>query len=323
MNLLSERTISVKKIDIQVFLATYNRAHLIENAIDSILKQSYKSFELIISDNSTNDDTQILVKKRFGNKLKYIRRLPSVSAIEHLNLILQDVASDYFMIFHDDDVMHSNMLEVLSNKIKSRKDIVAVGANARIIENRKLRKVIFYPNLKKDITITNRDEIVHHYLISQIVPFPSYLYRIEVAKQLRFHPENGGRHCDAAFIMNLLTLGFISFSSAPLMDYNRDKGENRERYPNHFIDFIKLINYITKTSKYRKKNPLILRERMLNIYSELKDRLFREKVSIRSKNFHSLLKVIFRISPFEYFAKTLLITLITQVKHACKINRLG
>jgi glycosyltransferase involved in cell wall biosynthesis len=323
MNLISEKATSTKNIEIQVFLATHNRPHLIERAIDSILKQCFNSFELIISDNSTNDVTQELIQKGYGNKLKYIRRFPSVSAIDHLNIILQNVTSEYFMIFHDDDCMHFNMLEVLHSKINSRKEIIAIGANARIIENEKLKESYFYPNLKTDITITNRDQIVYKYLTSKIVPFPSYLYRNEVAKRLSFQVKNGGNHCDAAFIMDLLTLGFVIFSATPLMDYNSGDGGNRKRYQNHFIDFIKLVNYISKTSKYSKKDPIILRLRMINIYAEFRDYLFEKRVIIFTKRYFSIINVIFKISPFEYFGKVILITLYTQFKHVCKINRLG
>ena len=52
-----------KPLFISVCVTTYNRPHLIKDCIQSILDQSYKDFELIITDNSENDDTKILIEK--------------------------------------------------------------------------------------------------------------------------------------------------------------------------------------------------------------------------------------------------------------------
>ena len=40
-------------IDVQIFIATYNRSNLVVKAINSVLNQTFKSIELIVSDNST------------------------------------------------------------------------------------------------------------------------------------------------------------------------------------------------------------------------------------------------------------------------------
>ena len=57
---------------IQVFILTHNRPTKIQFSIDSVLKQTYKNIELIISDNSTNEDTEKLLAKNYFNKFKYI-----------------------------------------------------------------------------------------------------------------------------------------------------------------------------------------------------------------------------------------------------------
>jgi len=42
---------------VSIITATYNRAHTIERAIDSVLNQTYKNFELIIVDDGSSDNT--------------------------------------------------------------------------------------------------------------------------------------------------------------------------------------------------------------------------------------------------------------------------
>jgi glycosyltransferase involved in cell wall biosynthesis len=65
---------------VQIFIATYNRPLLLEAAINSTLNQDFDSFEVIISDNSTNDETEKLISRFRDNRLKYIKRRPSLSS---------------------------------------------------------------------------------------------------------------------------------------------------------------------------------------------------------------------------------------------------
>jgi len=55
--------------EISVIITTYNRAQLLEQAIESVLAQSYKNFEVIVVDDGSEDETSRIVK-RF--KVKYI-----------------------------------------------------------------------------------------------------------------------------------------------------------------------------------------------------------------------------------------------------------
>lgn len=43
---------------LSILIPTYNYGHYIEKAIHSVLKQSFEDFELIVSDNCSEDDTQ-------------------------------------------------------------------------------------------------------------------------------------------------------------------------------------------------------------------------------------------------------------------------
>ena len=304
-------------VKIQLFVTTYNRPHLVLNAIQSALNQNHDSFEIIVSDNSTNDETEILVTQIDDKRLLYRRRKPSIPVIDHLNVILKEVTSDYFMIFHDDDTMHFNMLEYLYNIISKRKEIVAIGANARVVENDKFRRKNFYNSLKSDVIILNLDQIIKAYSVPGFVPFPSYLYRKEVAQKLRFNSEHGGKHCDSAFIIDLLTLGPIVFVANPLMNYNIHVNQDSGIF--EFTDGLKLIKYITSLSKFQKDHRLIKRFRIQNIYGELKYLLLSENISVFSKKYKRFISLLLKYSFTEYFPKIILLTVYHKILNIMKM----
>jgi glycosyltransferase involved in cell wall biosynthesis len=288
---------------VQIFIATYNRPILVEKAIRSALAQDFDSFEVIVSDNSTTDETESMISMVYAHKLKYKRRKPSLLPIEHLNAILDDVTSQFFMIFHDDDLMYSNMVKELYHAIVSNKSLISVGANARIITPVIIPNRLMLKRKYGNQIISDRDRMAHQYLVKRgIVPLSSYLHREEVSKRLRFNQQNGGKHCDVAFIMDLASIGNVMMLQKPLMDYIVSSGQDSQT--NNFLHRIKLINYITKTTSFTKNSSLIKRFRVVNLYYEIVQD-WKQGHNISSKRRIQIIKLIFRVSPFDFFPRIL------------------
>jgi glycosyltransferase involved in cell wall biosynthesis len=301
--------------DIQIFIATFNRPELVLTALTSALKQDFHSFEVILSDNSSNNETENLVSGIEDRIFIYKKRRPSLPAIDHLNLILQEVTSEYFMIFHDDDVMHEDFIKILHQILVENDDVIAVGSNANVIRNgRKIRRR-FNNRLKYNIKMESMEEMVYAYSKPSIVPFPGYLYRKEVAEKLRFDVCQGGKHSDAAFIINLLMLGSVIYVAEPLMDYYIHSEQDSKIY--NFRDFSLLISYISRRMNLSRKHPVIRRMRIQNIYMEAKDRLLKQTLVINSRRFYLLSRVLCHHSLSEYFLKFIIFSIwskLTKIK---------
>ena len=73
---LQEEILSAHKITSEkgkkfsVIMPTWNRKNVICHAIESVLNQSYQNFELIISDDGSNDGTKKIIQKKYAKKLK-------------------------------------------------------------------------------------------------------------------------------------------------------------------------------------------------------------------------------------------------------------
>lgn len=64
----------VRNPTVSVVLPTYNRAHLLGKAIQSVLNQSYTDFELIVVDDGSTDNTEEVVRSLTDDRIRYIRR---------------------------------------------------------------------------------------------------------------------------------------------------------------------------------------------------------------------------------------------------------
>jgi cellulose synthase/poly-beta-1,6-N-acetylglucosamine synthase-like glycosyltransferase len=65
---------------VSIAMPVYNGELYLHEALDSLLSQTFKDFELIISDNASTDSTALICKQYAGKdrRIKYIRQLNNI-----------------------------------------------------------------------------------------------------------------------------------------------------------------------------------------------------------------------------------------------------
>ena len=109
-----------------IIMPTYNRAFCICDAVDSVLKQKYENFELIVIDDGSTDNTEEILKHKytqelFSGKLKYLR-------VEHggvsfaRNKGLQIASNEWIGYLDTDNLMCENYFHVFDSVIKKHEN---------------------------------------------------------------------------------------------------------------------------------------------------------------------------------------------------------
>ncbi|WP_191408549.1 glycosyltransferase family 2 protein, partial [Flavobacterium bizetiae] len=104
---------------VTILLATFNRAHIIEETLNSIIAQTYVNWECIIIDDCSTDLTKEVVAnylradKRFSYYLKNDNYKQGLSGSRNYSLdIATSRGAKFIQFFDDDDIMHPKKLEL-------------------------------------------------------------------------------------------------------------------------------------------------------------------------------------------------------------------
>lgn len=129
---------------VSVILPTYNRSHLIGDAIQSVLDQSYTDFELIVIDDGSTDDTANLVQAFNDNRIRYIYQ-PNGGVANARNHGVRQAKHDLITFLDSDDVYLPHKLQKQVDYFQAHPNTVFlysnylfVDADLNLIETRRL-----------------------------------------------------------------------------------------------------------------------------------------------------------------------------------------
>ena len=210
-----------------IYILCHNRPDYARQAILSVLGQTCHAFTLIVSDNSSNDEVERLVKNEFP-EIHYIRRYPMLKSLEHFNRCIAEAGSEYFCLFHDDDVMSPDFVEAMSDCLRAYPAAIAFGCNAKIEKFDMLEKRTFFRSFRKYELIDTPRNLARRYFSraqSGFAPFPGYIYNRRLVGDQRL-PIEGGKYADVTWLLSLARKGQIVWVNKPLMTYRLHGGND-------------------------------------------------------------------------------------------------
>lgn len=96
---------------VSAVVTTFNRAQFAKKAIESVLAQTFRDFELIVLDNSSSDGTEAMVRGFEDKRIVYIRHEP-IGISKARNLGVAKARGDFVGFLDDDDEWLPNKLEL-------------------------------------------------------------------------------------------------------------------------------------------------------------------------------------------------------------------
>lgn len=115
--------------DFSVIIPTRNRSKLLKLAISSALRQKGVSFEIIVSDNCSTDDTEKVVKGFKDKRIKYIRNKENIGYALNIKQLFWQASGDFIFTLGDDDFIleEGTLSEILKVMRKYQLGVGKIG----------------------------------------------------------------------------------------------------------------------------------------------------------------------------------------------------
>lgn len=162
---------------VSIGLPVYNGARFLKRALDSLLMQTYRNFELIISDDASSDETPAIIAEYIKKdaRIRGVRHEDQRGAGANFRSVVVASRGEYFMWAADDDWWEPTFIETLMRALEKHPAYkIAMSSFERVdIDENVVGNVSFTGNY--NITMWNERTILRH-MMRWNTPFHYTLY---------------------------------------------------------------------------------------------------------------------------------------------------
>lgn len=282
MNLLYKENIDKKtaKFMVSVIVATYKRDKSLKRALESLIKQTYDTIEIIVVDDNAEVEWNNKVKGIINEinliqHVTYIANKTNKGSAETRNVGIKAASGKYITFLDDDDIYLPNKIKnqvqhmIEKNSDYCITDLELYDEKERLIEKR----------ARKYIKKNNKDDLIRYHLMHHMTGTDTMMFKRNYLLNIGGFPpinigdefylmqkaiEFGGKFsylpiCDVKAYVHIETEGLSSGES-------KIKGENElydrkkaffNQLSNKEIRFIKMRHYaVLAFAEFRKRNAI-------------------------------------------------------------------
>ena len=183
---------------LSIILPYYKKKFFIKETIESIAKQTFKDFELIIIYDQTDKKDLIYIKKIIPSKIKYkiIRNKRNLGVGKSRNIGLKNSSGKYVAFCDADDLWNFKKTEYQINFMKknnilfSHTNYKIINKNNEQIGKMKIRKLLKHSDLIKSCDIALSSVIIKKSLLKKSIGFYSTKTKEDYALWLKLAKKN-------------------------------------------------------------------------------------------------------------------------------------
>lgn len=242
---------------VSIILPTYNRAYVLNRAIDSVMGQTFKDWELIIIDDNSKDNTEDFIKGINDKRIKYIKNIKNLGGAEARNVGIRIAQGSYIAFLDSDDEWLPQKLEKQVVVLDSKKDIGCVYVD---FHTANFEKKQTYSPIKKEGYIYSELQRAN------FITLPSLMVRRECLESAGIFDKSLPRLQDWDLLLRLSLKYKISFIDEKLLNvfYSEDSiTANRKSYS------VALELILDKYQDEYRKVPEIYARHLFNLANSL------------------------------------------------------
>jgi len=199
-------------------MPVYNGEKYIEQAVKSILRQTFSDWELLIVNDASTDGTEKILAKFTDPRIKIIKNERNLGSVVSRNLAFEKSLGEYIAILDADDIAMPDRLREQLKFLDAHRDFGLVGSWAKIIDTngKQLGHIV------KDTTPP--EEIPVKLLFHNVLAFSSIMMRKSFMPQKPFDEDSVPVE-DVALYLKMLPVSKFACLPKALISYrSHEKG---------------------------------------------------------------------------------------------------
>ena len=97
---------------VSVILLSYNHSQYVAQAVESVLNQTFKNFELLIADDGSNDNSREIIAAFTDKRIRFFLHEQNRGPLTVLAECFKAAQGQYIAIHHSDDLWKVEKLEL-------------------------------------------------------------------------------------------------------------------------------------------------------------------------------------------------------------------
>lgn len=215
---------------VSVCLPVFNGRRFLRAAIETVLAQTHKDFELLIADDCSTDDSLVIAEElsKRDSRIVVWKNASNLGLFANYNACIERASGEYIKLFAQDDLFMPNTLEAHLAIFDKHPDVAMVTGSRNIIgDDGQLMEVLGEFDEDK---IISGDEVIESNLTRycnwvgepSCVSFPTK-HRGTGFDTILFH------YGDVEYWYQLLEHGKLFYSTTPLCSFRRHEGSATRR----------------------------------------------------------------------------------------------
>jgi glycosyltransferase involved in cell wall biosynthesis len=132
-----------KNVILTIVVPTFNRPELLIETLESVKNQNTNSiFKVIVIDNNPDECSHIknLTEASGITNIRYIKNKSNLGMFGNWNRCIEETETEYLTILNDDDLLHENFIEEVSNILIENKNIQLLSTDTKVFGNIRAKK---------------------------------------------------------------------------------------------------------------------------------------------------------------------------------------
>ena len=285
--------------EITVLMGVYNGEKYLAQQLDSILCQTYKEYDIVISDDCSTDNSRNIIlqyKDKFQNKFLVLENKANIGVHNNFQQLINSADNRFYMFLDQDDIWLPEKIEVSYNKILELEkkygdnipllvfsDKILIDSNENIIAESSIEYEKYNVN---QLTLNKL-------LIQNVVSGCTVIFNNALKQLLADIPKEAVMY-DYWAALTAAAFGKIEYINIPLMKYRQHENNVTKTESINLLYFIKKI----KRQKFCKRYERNIKqaESFYKAYCEkLNDtqkKLLEDFISLKSASFMQRIKIL-------------------------------